>query len=299
MIDPGRVVATAPDIRRVTDLETLKFLADMAYYAHQTYCLLDESGFVEEDIHVWVSPAPRDIYVKGNGENAIIIQVRGRELTYNRMVEWDRSRAFKTLRREGLRSWEDFKVPLESYEIYEKRLKGRIWELLEKYMSNKSYKNYSFLFTGHGEGGALATYAALDFWENNRDEIGSSQIKVTTFGAPRIGDEPFVNSISQYFEINRITYIDDFVPLFLGPTFRHPNTEYWITADMCECNSSANKAQQYPTIYNCHMSVGTEYPHCNLLFQPADSDLESHNGPYFGYRMKQCRSKYTNYLYRV
>ncbi|KAG9290111.1 hypothetical protein G9A89_010417 [Geosiphon pyriformis] len=266
----------------------------MAYYAHQTYCLLAESGFVDEDIYAWVAPVSKRIDSKNGAKHAILIQVRGRELTYERMVQLDQSRAFKTIKSGGIKIWEYFKVPLESYERYERKFKGRISNLLEKYVSNKFYRNYNFFFTGHGEGGALATYAALDFWQNNRDEIESEQIEVTTFGAPRVGDKNFVNSISKYFEINRVTYVNDFVPLFLGHTFQHPNTEYWITDSGCEC------IDQLP-LYDCHMKFGTENPICNLRFQKNflsgdlsktsgtfGSFLDAHDGPYFGYRMKKC-----------
>ncbi|KAG9290105.1 hypothetical protein G9A89_010411 [Geosiphon pyriformis] len=228
----------------------------MAYYTHQAYFLLPDSGFVDEDIYAWVAPASKNISFRNVAKRAIVIQVRGRELTYERMFEWDQSRDFKTLKRGGFKFWIDFKVPLASYIRYERKLKGRISALLEKYVSGKSYKNYNFFFTGHGEGGALATYAAFDFWQNNL-YIKPSQIAVTTFGAPRVGDEKFVDFISNSFEINRVTLGDDFVPLFLAHTFRHPNTEYWISEPFCECHF---ESQQYPIIYNCHMSVGTENP---------------------------------------
>ncbi|KAG9290103.1 hypothetical protein G9A89_010409 [Geosiphon pyriformis] len=275
------------------DWSFIFFLADMVYYTHQAYCLHVQSGFIDEDIYAWVAPIPQRITLRNGAEHAILIQVRGRELTYERMVQWDQSRAFKTLKRGGFKSWENFKVPLESYERYERKFKSRISDLLEKYVSDKSYKNYGFLFTGHGEGGALATYAALDFWQNNL-YIKPSQIEVTTLGAPRLGDEKFVNYISKYLKINRVTYINDFVPLFLGHTFRHPNTEYWMTTDSCEC------IDQSP-LYDCHMKSGTENPICNLRFQEFllngklnetsgtfGSFLDAHNGPYFGYRMKKC-----------
>ncbi|KAG9290121.1 hypothetical protein G9A89_010427 [Geosiphon pyriformis] len=282
----------------------------MAYYAHQTYCLLEDTGFVEDDIYVWVSPASKKITLRSGVKRVILIQVRGRELTYDRMIEWDQTRDFKTLKSGGLKFWENFKVPLASYIRYERKLKNRISDLLEKYVSNKYYKNYGFLFIGHGEGGALATYAALDFWQNIRGKIKSSQLEVITFGAPRIGDEGFVRSISKIFRINRVTYSNDFVPLFLSHTFRHPNTEYWIGGELCDCDVLANQPQPYPVIYDCYMYSGTENPFCNLAFQkPAlegmldlsseifGSHLDAHNGPYFGYIMKQCRSRYEKYFF--
>ncbi|KAG9300955.1 hypothetical protein G9A89_005013 [Geosiphon pyriformis] len=224
----------------------------MAYYAHQTYCLLDESGFVEEDIYAWVSHAARKILRNNLFVPAIVIQVRGRELTFDRMVEWDRSLAFKTLK---LGQFENFKVPLESYQRFERKLKDRILNSLEKLVSHKNYKNYAkhnFVFTGHGEGGALATYAALEFWRQNRDIIKPQQIVIVTYGAPRIGDNGFIRYISERFFVNRVTYINDYVPLFLSRTFKHPNTEYWILLDLCECGDDK------PKIYNCHVNFGTE-----------------------------------------
>ncbi|KAG9300973.1 hypothetical protein G9A89_005031 [Geosiphon pyriformis] len=242
-------------------------LADVAYYAHQTYCLLDESGFVEDDIY-----SRDELFVP-----AIMIQVRGRELTFDRMVEWDRSFAFKTLK---LGAFQNFKVPLESYQRFERKLKDRILNSLEKLVSHKNYKNYvnhNFVFTGHGEGGALATYAALEFWRENRDIIKPQQIVIITYGAPRIGDKGFVRYISQRFFVNRVTYINDYVPLFLSRTFKHPDTEYWILRDICDCGDNR------PIIYNCRMHFGTENPgELDKTSAIYGSFIDAHNGPYFG-----------------
>ncbi|KAG9300946.1 hypothetical protein G9A89_005004 [Geosiphon pyriformis] len=267
----------------------------MAYYAHQTYCLLDESGFVEKDIYgIWVAPAYRKILRNKSFIPTIVIQVRGRELTFDRMVELDRSMASKTLK---LGLFANSKVPLEFYQRFKRKLKDKILKSLEKYVSYKNYRDYAdynFIFTGHGEGGALATYAAVEFWRKNRDVVTPDQIAIITYGAPRIGDENFIRYISQRFFVNRVTYINDYVPLFLSRTFKHPNTEYWILRDICNCGDDK------PIIFNCHQIFGTENPDCNLQFQELllkgeldntskthGSFIDAHNGPYFGYRMKQ------------
>ncbi|KAG9300068.1 hypothetical protein G9A89_018345 [Geosiphon pyriformis] len=274
------------------DLFKLKLLAEMAYYAHQTYCLLPESGFVEKDIYAWVTPSYESIQIKNGFQRAIIIQIKGRDLTYDRMRHWDYSGTNKIVKFGGFGIHYNLKVPWESYERYKRKLKDKVLNLLKKYLDNK---NYTFLFTGHGEGGALAIYAAIDFWLITSKMFKKHKIEVTTFGAPRIGDAAFVRLISFPIQINRVTFGNDFVPLFLEKNFRHPNTEYWIPYDNCDCQDS--EFGSYPLIYNCHMKVQTEHPKCNKKFRGEILINRSivRQGPYFGYEMGKCRSKYKSY----
>jgi predicted lipase len=60
----------------------------------------------------------------------------------------------------------------------------------------KDYPDCAIIVTGHSLGGALATIAALDVQYNIAQHTGQS-LQLYTFGAPRVGNDDFVNSFRQ------------------------------------------------------------------------------------------------------
>lgn len=83
------------------------------------------------------------------------------------------------------------------------------------------------LVLGHSMGGALAHLAALDL----KIEHGLSDVKVYTFGAPRVGNAAFAEFFdSQVTEAWRFTHGRDIVPsvppILLG--FHHVSREVWL-----------------------------------------------------------------------
>jgi len=74
------------------------------------------------------------------------------------------------------------------------------------------YKGYQFLFTGHSLGGAFATHAALDVALSNI--VPRNQMKLYTFGSPRVGDYNFASAVSNTIQNFRVTNKHDLVPHF-------------------------------------------------------------------------------------
>ncbi|KAG9288649.1 hypothetical protein G9A89_006750 [Geosiphon pyriformis] len=281
---------------QILDPRKLDFLADMAFYAHQTYCLHKESSFISNDLYVWILPSYEKIQLLNGLGRAIIIQIRSRQLTPEIMERRDSNQSHVKYPTR----YSDISVPVYPYFHYF-YAKNKILKMLRKYLLNDYYKNHVLLFTGHGDGGVIAIYAALDIFLSSLSL--KRHIEVTTFGAPRIGDEDFIKFVGQRFTINRVTYGRDYVPLYLSRRFKHPNTEYWIPYDDdYECCELEDRPQRMPLVVDCYLKEMTEHPECNLKFEPGRQDSRfipnqaAHMGPYFGYTMGQCRKQITNWL---
>ena len=99
----------------------------------------------------------------------------------------------------------------------------------------KKYPDYTFVFTGHSLGAALATHAALDAVLSSI--IKRSQTVMYNYGSPRVGDQDFVDLVtSNIGEIARVTYSNDKVPHLpplgrLGVGFRHVGPEVFYFGD--------------------------------------------------------------------
>jgi len=72
------------------------------------------------------------------------------------------------------------------------------------------HRGYQFLFTGHSLGGAFATHAALDVALSNL--VPRNQMKLYTFGSPRVGDFNFASAVSNTIQNFRVTNKHDIVP---------------------------------------------------------------------------------------
>jgi len=84
----------------------------------------------------------------------------------------------------------------------------------------RDHGDYPIWLIGHSLGGAVAALAALEF----KVSLGWDNIKVTTFGEPRIGNQGLADFVNEVFELNgenhaeertyrRVTHMDDPVPL--------------------------------------------------------------------------------------
>jgi predicted lipase len=99
-------------------------------------------------------------------------------------------------------------------------------------MSNivKQYNSTGFSFNasiiGHGFGGALASFAAIDI----QNQYKSIFVSLITYGQPRVGDANFASYIVR--SVNRTernVHSSDIVPHFpiQNGGFSHFNMEYW------------------------------------------------------------------------
>lgn len=110
-------------------------------------------------------------------------------------------------------------------------------------LSNDLDEEYSFYFTGHSLGGALATLAAVDM--QKRYGLGGDRLCVMTFGAPKVGNVNFVRHFNETVP-NAFRIVNDAdaiarLPQSVGgdrPLYRYghagrttlinENGEYWI-----------------------------------------------------------------------
>ncbi|KAG9288650.1 hypothetical protein G9A89_006751 [Geosiphon pyriformis] len=307
-------------MKLLTQTSILRYLADVAFYAHQTYCLQKDGGFIDLGIYVWVSTTSEPLSFKDGPAKAIIVQLRGIDLTYDLMegISKDLS-MIKYSFKKNIMVAKAFYI-----EPYRENAKNKILFMLSTYLKNNIYKQHKFVFTGHGSGGesvknaehshpkfndgispALAVYAALDFRNFLIENKSKRDVEVVTFGEPRIGTKSFSIFADSMLSIARVTFADDFVPLFFAEKLTHHNTELWIPGDDHECNcpDSLDEPRKFPLIYNCVVVRGDENSMCNKQFHQEDTasvkkPLESrvHNGPYFGYIMGQCSKKRTNWI---
>ncbi|KAG9304569.1 hypothetical protein G9A89_020133 [Geosiphon pyriformis] len=160
--------------------------------------------------------------------------------------------------------------------------------ILRPYVYVRDYQDFGFIFTGHGEGGVFALFAALAFARLYR-----RRILAVTFGMPRIGNYAFSRLVEIEIYHWRVTHSDDYVPLFFGEKFWHQRVEYWIPGDRdCNCDSE----NDIP-LYRCeNLWLVFENPHCNQLYMPPKPLLPfphttAHDGPYFGQLMGECVCK--------
>lgn len=109
---------------------------------------------------------------------------------------------------------------------------------------SKKYNTNDLLITGHSLGGALSTLLAFELLYVENTEMN---IKLITFGCPRVGNDKFVTFFNDYsIYSNRITHYYDMVPhipqQFLK--YDHISQEIWYNEENNEyklCNDQDNE----------------------------------------------------------
>ncbi|KAG9300143.1 hypothetical protein G9A89_010553 [Geosiphon pyriformis] len=205
-------------------------------------------------------------------------------------------------------------ITLGYYEKWIKRFRKLFFKSLEKILKSSQKKpDYTdFEFTGFGESGPYAVFAALEFSEKYQPRTNPI---VVTFGQPRMGNEIFTAFAQTKLRIFRVTFQDDWLPNLprqalrtflrwnedierpvhsfprLYEEFKHFKPEFWIKEENCECSENS-----YPIVYKCLNTVSyDEHPECNArkhiheltegLLRLQEYD-HFHYGPYFGKNMK-------------
>ncbi|KAG9293430.1 hypothetical protein G9A89_009154 [Geosiphon pyriformis] len=143
---------------------------------------------------------------------------------------------------------------------------------------------------GHGVSGVYAVLAAKELSETSI----KAEIRVFTFGQPKIGDVEFAKSINRLtrknLQVFRVTNGNDFLPRLplIGGDIElvHHIEEYWISED-CDCAGQDRIYKCEGTILNERTGEITENKECNNSFMSLGL-MESHNGPYLGYEMGRC-----------
>ncbi|KAF2092227.1 alpha/beta-hydrolase [Saccharata proteae CBS 121410] len=91
---------------------------------------------------------------------------------------------------------------------------------------SEEFPTYQIVTTGHSLGAAIADFAAAELRNDGYN------VKLYTYGSPRVGDLNISNHITKQGQNWRITHYNDPVPqlppIILG--FVHVSPEYWITS---------------------------------------------------------------------
>ncbi|KAL2912567.1 hypothetical protein HK105_207966 [Polyrhizophydium stewartii] len=131
---------------------------------------------------------------------------------------------------------------------------------------------FSVNFVGHSLGGALASFAAVDYL-NLHGTSNAANTFIYTYGQPRAGNTAWANYFSSlpFASVSRVTRQQDIVP-HLPPTsfsYRHTKQEFGILADgsVVSCTNTGNAGE----VSDCS----------NLNYNPLDIDFNLHTNGYF------------------
>ncbi|KAI9290651.1 alpha/beta-hydrolase, partial [Neoconidiobolus thromboides FSU 785] len=116
-----------------------------------------------------------------------------------------------------------------------------------------SYPQYNVVVTGHSLGASIADLMALRFkYELN---IGDNQLRLYTYGSPRVGDPTFARFVNQNgFTVGRFVNANDVVP-HLPPeinNYSHHQQELWangMTTKLCSTSSLEDTSCSYKEWY--------------------------------------------------
>ncbi|KAG9304874.1 hypothetical protein G9A89_010736 [Geosiphon pyriformis] len=238
----------------------------------EVYCIDDKEAMIAQGIYVWMETHTERI------GSSIVVRFRAPELTYDELVEMDQNI-------ELVRFPYELKAQIldRFYVKYWSLAKNQVFEKLSKYILDDNFKKYNFIFIGHGGGAVLATFAALVCKYHWRKRF----ITLITYGAPRMGNNFFVELMQLQFQVKRITVGNDYVPLFFADQLTHNSDEIWIPENN-GCNCFDPNGNEIPEIYECStLEPIEENKECNLQFQKPrgqrpDSATTAHLGRYFG-----------------
>ncbi|KAG9307836.1 hypothetical protein G9A89_023401 [Geosiphon pyriformis] len=296
---PSSFSSPYPQKKIVTDLKIISFLRDMARYANLGYCLDNNEvgkaikGRTDIKADVFIDSVDRVViaYFKGPILTLGQWKTRGINLTQ-----------YKTNFGEAVDiRW--YKNVLTMTPLLLEKIK---YLLTTENPYLKERPHPIVYFTGHGIGGAFAILAALEFkyaLQNNEYKFPELDydIKVVTFGQPRIGTPNFAEYINKHLNVFRVTHTDDFVPQNGNPRgeFEHHELEYWISEPDCHCDGSIKNPKSLieydKALFICHgvkrniVARTGENLECNAG-QPISNNrlMSPHYGPYFNIKMREC-----------
>ncbi|KAI1719696.1 lipase (class 3) domain-containing protein [Ditylenchus destructor] len=195
-----------------------------------------------------------------------------------------------------LEGWQSLQPGVDFYGIgkvnkYFFRALNTLWDNLEPALIDQKYKDYNVTFTGHSLGGALASLASIRTVLDNRRR--SDQIKLYTFGQPRVGCSKFAFKHDElvphsFRVINRL----DIVP-HLPPCAKNkmdPRVEDKDDSKPCDPNAAGIAYHHGTEIwYPNGMGPSNRYYEC--LGEPKNEDF--HCSDSVSYEL----SKYATYIF--
>ncbi|KAJ7164215.1 Alpha/Beta hydrolase protein [Mycena filopes] len=127
---------------------------------------------------------------------------------------------------------------------------------------HQEYPTYTIIVTGHSLGGALASLAAPTL----KAKLPSADIKLYTFGQPRVGNAEFAALVEKVVGVDnifRVVHTNDGVPMvpigiLSAGRYQHFATEYWQFK-----NPTKDDATPHATVRKC---TGGEDMECSNSF---------------------------------
>ncbi|KAG9293392.1 hypothetical protein G9A89_003829 [Geosiphon pyriformis] len=304
--DPNYKWDTYPIKRRISHKESLKLMKRMTIAANFGYC--SKENTIGEIL--FNSDIIADAYLD-KVEHDLVVFFKGPTLNLD---EWKQ-------RKISLSQFSN-KGPLPIFgnvdTVWNRQVKimmpgliKKVKSLLEHLSNFKNGQNLDqfspkIILTGHGIGGAFAVIAGLylnqevkGFGHRWSLPIHESQIKVVTFGQPRIGDSTFASLVEKEIFVYRVTFRYDPIPRLFLPrsTFIHHYNEFWIAEPDCNCRSTPEGVRTIDgkhVVYDCkgskkrHLKIG-ENLHCNADPEiEVTNDMKIHWGPYFKQYFGDC-----------
>ena len=105
---------------------------------------------------------------------------------------------------------ENSKVLEYFYNHYVNDFRNDLLQKMKEY--TKMYEGYSFVFTGHSLGGALAVHAASDTLLSNVFD-DSTKVYIYDLGQPRVGNKEFIDQFASKLDgFYRLVHFHDIVP---------------------------------------------------------------------------------------
>ncbi|VDM50512.1 unnamed protein product [Toxocara canis] len=152
------------------------------------------------------------------------------------------------------------------------RALNTIWPSIEPLLKDPDFRSYTVTFTGHSLGAALASLASM---RTVLEELrNSGEVKLITFGQPRVGDRDFAMKHDQLVTYSyRLVHRADIVPHL--PACRKNEDDPETKDDVSKpCETDGNGSAYHHGIeiwYPNGMEPGAQYIEC--LGAPKDEDF--------------------------
>ncbi|KAG9296481.1 hypothetical protein G9A89_015073 [Geosiphon pyriformis] len=260
-----------------------------ARFAEKAYCLGESRGKVAEGIYF-------ETFVdRSETSTEVIVYIKGNPFDEHK---WYLSK-FDMVQYEEVKN-------AKVIGIFFSNIQKTRWHIIRQLsILAHTHKIHEFRITGHDIGGVYAVLLGLFIQEQRGIGIDNWNVKVYTYGMPRIGNKFFAEHVDLFLNVFRITYANDYVvqmPPNHQRLFKHVGTEFWIMP-YCECEA--------PLVFECigeyheesiqgetHYIID-ENPNCNNQYSSTGSSQDNdtpklsvsaapHNGPYFQHMMGIC-----------
>ncbi|VDK53312.1 unnamed protein product [Anisakis simplex] len=154
---------------------------------------------------------------------------------------------------------------------------------LETHLSDPRFRSYPVTFTGHSSGGAVASLSAMKTVVMGHRE--SHQVKVVTFGQPRVGDINFARNYDRLVpNTYRVVHKTDLMP-HMPPCDKN---EYYYNGNNPSkpCSSRTNGFYHQGTEIWYKDGMGSNEKHTECLGEPRNEDFQCSDMHIYDYRVE-------------